>query len=385
MYPPPRNQISPDVRTSQLIVQATEANLNAIEALIKELDTPTRQILIEARLLETSQSPSSIKGIDWSGTLQAQHLSFGNGLTTASSAMSTATPGAPTTTTLPSGRTIITTPGSSSQSTLNSITSFGSTASGGAAEGGGTPTLGPGGLSLNTARGFSPNIAFLNADGVSAVLSFLNQDIDTEVVATPRAVTLDNVTAVLSVTRSYPIFQVTPGSANSPAGAQTTYTNVGTILTVTPRITGTNSVALNVVPEVSNIDGQDQQTVNGLINKANIYASRRVETHVVIPSGNTLVMGGLISDNTPKSYTKVPILGDLPLIGLLFRQDSKQRLKQNLLIFITPTIIQDRDFQQLPPSDFLTSKPRDIGEPFTAWDTGKPYDWKKSTADKAKD
>ena len=72
-------------------------------------------------------------------------------------------------------------------------------------------------LMLDTAKGFNPATAFLDADGASAVLSFLNKDTDTEVVATPRAVTLDNQTATLSVTRAFPIFQVTPGSANSPA------------------------------------------------------------------------------------------------------------------------------------------------------------------------
>ncbi|MFO1500684.1 MAG: hypothetical protein U1G07_20250 [Verrucomicrobiota bacterium] len=68
-------------------------------------------------------------------------------------------------------------------------------------------------------RGFNPATAFLNADGVHAVLSFLNSENDTEVVATPRAVTADNQMAVLSVTRAFPIFQITPGSANAAGGA----------------------------------------------------------------------------------------------------------------------------------------------------------------------
>jgi len=70
----------------------------------------------------------------------------------------------------------------------------------------------------------------------------------------------------LSVTRAFPIFQVTPGSANSPAGATVTYTNLGAILNVTPRIAADNNISLRVIPEVSNIDGVDSQTLNGAEN-----------------------------------------------------------------------------------------------------------------------
>jgi general secretion pathway protein D len=295
-------------------------------------------------------------------------VSFGNNGVTAGS--TSVTPASSATTTLPSGRTVTTTTPARENTILSTIS--------------GTVKPITGGLNANTARGFAPAVGFLSADGASAVLSFLNKDADTEVVATPRAVTLDNETAILSVTRAYPIFQITPGSANSPAGAQTMYTNLGTILTVTPRISGDNNIALRVVPEVSNIDSKDQQTVNGQINQANIYAIRKIETHVMIPSGNTLVMGGLISDSKTKSYVKVPILGDLPGIGLIFRQDSKKRIKQNLLIFITPTIIQDDDYNVIK-NDFLKVKEGDrdrllkseVPSQESPWNSGKPHDWGK--------
>src|SRR6185295_1625028 len=75
-----RSQVVADPRTSQLIVTTTEKEMNDVMALIETLDSPTKQVLIEAHLLETSRSPSSIKGIDWSGTVEAQRLSFGNNL-----------------------------------------------------------------------------------------------------------------------------------------------------------------------------------------------------------------------------------------------------------------------------------------------------------------
>ena len=218
----------------------------------------------------------------------------------------------------------------------------------------------------------------MNADGVRGALSFFNTDQDTEVIATPRIVMLDNTTADLSITRVFPIFKITPGSANSPAGAEISYTNLGTILKVTPRVAANNMINLSVTPEVSSIDGQDQQVLNGQVNRANIYSVRRITTQVMIPSGNTLVMGGLISDTSSKSWSKIPLLGDIPgPAGNLFRRDSRSRTKTNLIIFVTPTVVEDYDFQSTP-SEFLRTpavdRP-DVKE--SAWDTGRPKDWSR--------
>jgi type II secretory pathway component GspD/PulD (secretin) len=354
----PRDKITADLRSSQIVIVTTEREMFAITNLIAHLDSPTKQVLIEAQLLETAKNPTSVKGIDWSGTLQAQNFSFGNGNTVGTT--TTTTPGTPTTTTLPSGRTMTTGLGASTVSQLIS-------------------SVGNGGISANTMSGFTPATAFLNADGVHAVLSFLNTENDTEVVATPRAVTADNQMATLSVTRAFPIFQVTPGSANVAAGAMVQYTNLGTILNVTPRITANSNIALRVIPEVSNIDSKDQQIINGAVNQANVYAIRRMEANVVVPSGSTLVMGGLISDSSSKTFNKVPLLGDLPGLGLLFRHDSKTRNKVNLLIFVTPTIIQDTDFQRTETTFLKTPISDRPDKDWSPWDSGTPYDWNRSS------
>ncbi len=330
-----RSSVVPDSRTSQIIVNTTEKELDGFTNLVAKLDTATRQVLIEAKLLETSKNPKTMKGIDWSGTLKEQHFSFGNNL---------------------KAKPVI------EYESDNHVLA----------------TTQPKVL-VDTAKGFNPATAFLDADGVSAVLSFLNTDTDTEVVATPRAVTLDNQTATLSVTKAFPIFQVTPGSANSPAGATVTYTNLGAILHVTPRIAADRNISLKVVPEVSNIDSVDKQFLNDTINTANIYAIRRIETSVMIPSGNTLVMGGLVNDTKSKAYTKVPVLGDLPLVGLAFRKESKERNKQNLIIFITPTIVDEGDYHpNVTGRLFMQSRSNETTDaPDTAWDSAQPYDWTK--------
>lgn len=340
-----RSKALPDVRTSQLVVVATEKELAAVEELIERLDIPPRQVLIEARLMEISRSPSTIKGIDWGNTLEAQQVSFGNGITAAE-----------TTTTVPgTGRRYDRT------TTMTSL-------------------AGSGGLSLNTFNGFNPNIAFLNADGVRAVLSFLNKDADTQVISTPRAVTLDNETARLSVTRAVPIFRVQASTPNTTGGSEVNYTNLGTVLEVTPRITANDHIFLKVVPEVSSIFRTVQKRVLDTVNEADEYDIRKVETQVLIPNSHTLVMGGLMSDSTKNIYSKVPVLGDIPLLGLAFRHENKAMDKKNLLIFITPTILRDQDFVPAQ-TEFLQSKPTQLSggiDPDSMWEGAKPTDWSRA-------
>ena len=355
-----RSRAIADPRTSQLVVLATAKEMEGVDELVKQLDSATRQVLIEANLFETSKNPSSVKGVDWGNTLEAQNISFGNGITTGTAITKASDGTTATTATLPSGR------------TLNGVASIPTTT-----ETLLTSALGGGGLSLNTARGLHPGTAFLNADGVKVVLSFLNKDADTEVIATPRAVTLDNVPTTLSVTRAFPIFKTTPGTSQTPAGSEIQYTNLGTILTVTPRISANSNIALKVVPEVSNIDSKDRQIQNGQVQEANVYAIRKIETQVIIPSGNTLVMGGLVSDSTTKSSSKVPLLGDLPFLGAAFRYNSKSRTKANLLVFVTPTIVRDTDFQPTE-SNFMQTKMQPVSDqPEPPWDSAKPHDWTK--------
>jgi len=94
----------------------------------------------------------------------------------------------------------------------------------------------------------------------------------------------------------------------------------------------------------------------------------------------TLVLGGLMSDNTTKGYTKVPLMGDIPGVGFFFRSKSKQLFMKNLIIFITPTIVTADAFRPTK-TDFLNSTVED--RPYKesgAWDSAKPYDWSKSNA-----
>ncbi len=366
-----RSRVVPDVRTSQLVLVATEAEQNQIDILVGQLDKPTRQVLIEAKLIELSSNPSTSKGIDWSSTLSAQNFSFGNGVLNAvtPSASSTTIPGTTTTTGGGTGSggaqqpSTTVTPSYTTSTILNSEPQS---------------SLFPGGLSLNTLSGMTPNIGFLSADGVKAVLSFLNESAEAQVVSTPRVVTLDNETATIEVTRAFPVINVTASTANTSGGSSITYSNIGTILQVTPRITANDYIWLKVIPDVSSFFEAESTTIGGATYTADIFDQRHLETQVLIPTAHTLVMGGLLQDNPNAQYTKVPFLGDIPVLGLAFRHEQKSLVKDNLLIFITPTIVKDEDFQA-STSDFLKSVPRtmkDPMDPHTMWDSAEPRgDW----------
>jgi len=362
-----RSRVVPDVRTSQLVVVATDPEQSAVDTLLSQLDKPTRQVLIETHLVELSSNPSTSKGIDWSGTLAAQNVSFGNGILQSGASQSTTQiPGTPaTTTTIFGGHTITTTttPGSSTATTVQTQPQN---------------SLFPGGLSLNTASGLTPNIGFLSADGAKAVLSFLNQSAEAQVVSTPRVVTLDNESALISVTRSYPIINVQASTPNTSGGSTITYSNIGTILQVTPRITANDYIWLKVIPDVSSFFGTVTKSVGGALYQADEFDERHIETQVLIPNNHTLVMGGLVQDNPNASYTKVPLLGDIPYLGIAFRSENKSLDKADLMIFITPTIVQDEDFKE-SNSEFLQSKPRYMEDPMkmhTWLDSAQPRgDW----------
>lgn len=347
-----RSKVLPDSRTSQLIVVATEREQFAVAELIEKLDTQTRQVLIEGRIMEVSLNPKTKKGIDWSGTLEKYNVTFGNGIT--SGRTETRIPGESVT--LPSGRSI------ASRYTETTVLET---------------LLGSGGLSLNTYKGFTPNIGFLNADGLNAMLSFINTYAESRVLSAPRTVTLDNEPTYIEVGQMYPVVNVTPGTVQVAGGSQINYTNLTLRLEVTPSISANDFVNLKVKPTVLRLGPKIKSVVAGVENEVDSFYKRDLETRVLIPSGNTLVLGGLVQDEINDAATKVPILGDIPVLGYAFRSKSRDRSKMNLMIFLTPTIVKDNDFQPTQTEFLKTPLPAGdvLEEDWSALDTTEPVDW----------
>lgn len=359
-----RSRVIGDNRTSQLLVVATDPEQQSVDTLIAQLDKQTKQVLIETKLIEISSTPTSKRGIDWSATLDKQTVTFGNGSIVPivdKSRTVISTPGTPVTITDPGDHSITTTPSSSSDTLL-------------------TLLQGGSGMTASTVSGLIPATGFLNADGVKAVISFLNASYDAQVVSTPRIVTLDNQTAKIDVTRTFPIINFAAGNQNSSGGSSITYSNIGTILEVTPRISANDFIWLKVIPEVSSHFGDVIITVPGGAGNPSFtypvpeFDRRRIESQVMIPNGNTLVMGGLVQDSPTAQYSKVPFLGDIPGLGWAFKSENKSMSKDNLIIFLTPTIIRDADFQPTPTT-YMQSKPKTMRSPMNPhkpWDGAEP-------------
>jgi type II secretory pathway component GspD/PulD (secretin) len=345
-----RSKVVADVRTSKLVIVATEKEMVDVEKLIAELDTATKQVLIETRLVETAMNPTTVKGFNWQQTLgggqgEGLQMAFGNTL--------------------------------DNNFAINDA-------------GNDDPAV-PAGLAAGGNFTFNPATAFLDSTGLRATLSFLNTSDEAKILASPRTVTLDNETAHIEAGQLYPIISVTAGTANSTGGSQVNYSNLTVRLDVTPRISANNLINLKVQPHVMRLESVQTFTAGSSEGEPStfdvpIFATRTIDTRVMIPSGNTLVMGGLISDSVSEGNIKVPILGDIPFMGRLFRQDRKTREKGNLIVFITPTIVQDEDFQPTTSEYLKTPVPTSdtVDKDWTWWDSGKPArDWSKSDKEKS--
>jgi general secretion pathway protein D len=158
-----------------------------------------------------------------------------------------------------------------------------------------------------------------------------------DVLSTPRIFTSNNATAEINISQSLPY--VTSTSVDTTTGAQFynySFLDVGIILTVTPRITGNGYVTMDV-----------DQTANDFVNytsfNAPVVNQREAQTTVSVKDGETIVLGGIIQSQNTRTVNKIPLLGDLPLLGQFFRSHSSEKIKTELLIFLTPHIIRDAE------------------------------------------
>jgi type II secretory pathway component GspD/PulD (secretin) len=165
-------------------------------------------------------------------------------------------------------------------------------------------------------------------------------DSDAEFLANPRVVTADNQQAKIEINRSQPVPQLNFNEQTATAvfgGFQDK--KYGNTLVVRPSVNKDNFITLAVKPEISNKVGDSTFTFAGATVASPIIDTRTLDSNVLIKSGDTLAIGGLLQDEIRKDRTKVPILGDVPLVGYLFQSKSNERVKRNLLVFVTPTIL----------------------------------------------
>ena len=319
-----------DVRTNTIFYRENRSNLDKIALFLESIDKPTQQVMIEARLVEVTANPKQAYGLNWGGVLgssgAAQTLRYGGSLVTQQST----TTGANSST----GGSIGGVP-----NPVNTNISGGTTTTSS-----NTVGLGDffrGGSGSNILGAVAGQFAILSAPQMSLTLRLLNEDSDAEFLANPRVVTANNMKAEIKITRNQPVPQLTFNEQTAQAvfsGFQDK--EYGNTLVVTPSINKDQFVTLNVQPEISNKVGDATFAFGGATVTSPVIDKRTLNSNVLIKSGDTLAIGGLLQDEQTKGRTKVPILGDIPVLGYLFQEKIAQRSKRNLLVFVTPTVIK---------------------------------------------
>ncbi len=298
--------IQADPNTNSLIITATEPVYKDLLRVIEQLDRRRAQVYIESMIVELTAANAAELGVQWQA-LNGSNTAFAgtnfNGPTS-------------------SGNTNI----FGSSATINSVL-------GAAAVGAAVPALGLG-LNLGSITNFGNNLAF------SSLLRAVSTISGANVLSTPNLMTLDNEEARIIVGQNIPIVTGSYAQTGSTATVTPfqTYTrqDVGLTLRVRPQVSENGTVKLQIFQEVSSI--QDVSSTTGII-----LNKRNVESNVIVEDGQIIVLGGLIGDNYTDGSSKIPLLGDIPLIGGLFRYDNKSRTRTNLMVFIRPSVLRNNE------------------------------------------
>ena len=311
-----------DVRTNTVFYRDFKSNMANIALFLDSIDRPTQQVMIEARLVEVNANPKQSYGINWAGTLggsaSGQTIQYGgSGLATSkvvSSSVADASGFYPY------------------RVQPDTMPALGTTA---------VNNFVFGGTGRNLLESVAGQFAILNVPQLSVTLRLLNEDKDAEFLANPRIVTANNLKAQIKITTKKPV----PKLKFNEQTASTTFDSFedkeyGNTLEVTPTVNKDNFVTMLVKPEISSTPGNVDFAIGGTVVSSPIIDTRALESNVLIKSGDTLAIGGLLQDESAKGRTKVPVLGDIPVLGYLFQEHVNTRTKRNLLVFITPTIIR---------------------------------------------
>ncbi len=293
--------------TNALIISAQPDILKSLESVISQLDIRRAQVLVEALIVEISDKLARDIGV--------QFLFTGDG---ESSPIATQRFG---------------TPNPDLISTIGAETSEDSTISSTMQTRAANSLLALDGLAVGVARYKASGTSF------ATILNLIAQDADSNVLSTPSIMTMDNEEASIVVGQEIPITTgETLSGSNSNPFRSVTRQEIGVKLVVRPQINEGNAVKMYINQEVSSIFGPLGEMSTDLITN-----KRNIKTTVLVEDGETIVLGGLIDDNVQESVKKVPFLGDIPLLGRLFKTTSISRTKRNLMVFLRPTIVRDSD------------------------------------------
>jgi len=304
--------------TNSLVITAQPDTMRSLEGVIRQLDFRRAQINVEAIIVEIAEGDGIDLGVQWASA-DAGVIQFSNGASISSLAGAAADARETTT-------------AGTSVTTVNATTGITSTTTTGATTSGGDySTL------ASLLSGVSGAMTGFVAGDWAMVLQAVSASSSSNILATPNITTLDNQEATFVVGEEVPVITGSAASSNNTNPFQTIERKeVGIKLTVTPQINEGNAVQLKIEQEVS---GVKSGTAGAAVDV--IFSKRSVSTTVMVDDGQIVVIGGLIDEDVQQVESKVPLLGDIPILGHLFRSTQSSTTKRNLMIFIKPTIIRD--------------------------------------------
>ncbi len=312
-------QISEDKTTNSLIIDATPEDYASLQNIIKQLDIMRDQVLVEVLIAEVSYDKTFELGIEIQsvGNLgQTQGMPTGQGYADMGEGRSNAQ-------------------GYGGMSWSGSGNALSSMLGAQAADPSGIITSGLTGGTL----GFVQKMAGAGTSipDLAILLHALETNENVNVLSTPQVLTLDNEEASIEVVRNIPyVSKIEIGSDNNNDWQDIEYKDVGIKLKITPHISRERMVRLEIEQEISSVIGG---AVSGLLYTPETY-KRLTTTKVMVKDNHTIVISGLIQDEKTTTEDKVPILGDIPLLGYLFRWESSIHKKTNVIVFITPRVVK---------------------------------------------
>ena len=306
--------IEADANTNALIITAPTDKMAALEAVVARLDIRRAQVLVEAIIVEMEVRDGQDLGLQW---LFANDNGFFGSSISADDVRARNIAGA-----------IL--PEDGGDGTDSGVTT-------------GDFNVGALAGALAQSPGVSLGWGVIDDNlSMTVILNALKEKSNANILSTPSLLTLDNQEAYITVGQNVPFVTGSFTSTGTGDGAQNPFQtiereNVGITLKVTPHINEGDSVVLDISQEVSSLSN-----TSVVLQASDLITNERVlQTKVLAADGRVVVLGGLIKDDVQDASQKVPLLGDIPLLGRLFRNDAVQVIKTNLLIFIRPTIIRD--------------------------------------------
>lgn len=291
-------QIQADPSTNSLIITASEPQYRQIRAVIDKLDGRRAQVMIEALIVEATATKAAEFGVQWQSAIG------NNGVIGTNSSLGGV------------GTNILALTAALAAKNPAALVGLGS------------------GLNIGVGKKYGSGYV------LNAIANFFSSDADANLLSTPNLLTLDNEEAKIVIGQNVPFIT---GSFSNPgaAGGQNPFTtierkDVGLTLRVRPQINENGTIKMTVFQETSTVQAGTENNANGpTTNK------RAIESSVLVEDGGLVMLGGLLSDNYSNNIEKIPLAGDIPVLGNLFKNETRKREKVNLMMFLRPVVMRD--------------------------------------------